>query len=145
MFAVEYGRRHYGAERRLAEAANPYTVVDLLAILPTLAVVVLPVPTGAMNAGLLRAVRVVLVLRFYRSTRDAECFFGPVSDDALRVVKLLLPVLVIFSVSAGLYDSVEVEATPGIGTFGDASCYVVVTLRTVGFGDIGPVTDAAGG
>ena len=142
VFLVEYVLRLYGAEDRLDEALNPYTVADLLAVLPTLVVLVASVPTAVASAGFLRALRVVRVLRFYRFTRDAEFFFGTISDNALRALKLLLTVLVIFFVSAGAFYSVEHAANPGVDTFGDAFYYVVVTLSTVGFGDILPVTAA---
>jgi voltage-gated potassium channel len=142
VFLVEYLLRLYGAESRLAEATNPYTVADLLAILPTLAVLVLPTPVSVLNVGFLRALRVVRVLRFYRFTRDAEFFFGTVTDNTLRAVKLLLTVLVIFFVSSGLFYAVEHRVNPGVATFGDAFYYTVVTLSTVGFGDVLPVTSA---
>jgi voltage-gated potassium channel len=142
VFLVEYVLRLYGAQNRVAEFFNGYTMVDLLAILPTLAVLVLPLSAVAVNVGFLRVIRVVRVLRFYRFTRDAEFFFGTVTDNTLRAVKLLLTVLVIFFVSAGLFYSAEHTANPGVNTFGDAFYYTVVTLSTVGFGDILPVTTA---
>jgi voltage-gated potassium channel len=140
VFLFEYVLRLYGASDRLAEFLNGYTMVDLVAILPTLAVVLLPVPVVALNIGFLRVVRVIRVLRFYRFTRDAEFFFGTVSDNTLRAVKLLLTVLVLFFVSAGLFYSVEHVANPEVDNFGDAFYYTVVSLSTVGFGDIVPVT-----
>ncbi|MBZ6493544.1 ion transporter [Natrinema longum] len=142
VFLVEYVLRLYGARDRLEEVRNPYAVVDLLAILPTLLVVVLPGVATVANIGFLRSVRVVRVLRFYRFTQDAEFFFGTISDDALRALKLLLTVLVLLFVSAGLFYSVEHVVNPDVRTFGDAFYYVVVALSTVGFGDIVPVTTA---
>jgi voltage-gated potassium channel len=141
VFLVEYLLRLYGAEDRVAEATDPYTVADLLAILPVLLVVVVP-PSLFVDLAFLRALRVVRVLRFYRFTRDAEFFFGTVSDEGLRATKLLLTVLVLLFVSAGLFYSVEAGVNPGVGNFGEAFYYTVVTLSTVGFGDIIPATEA---
>lgn len=142
VFLVEYVLRLYGAANRVEEFLNGYTIVDLVAILPTLAVLVLPVSLGALNIGFLRVVRVIRVLRFYRFTKDAEFFFGTVSDNTLRTMKLLLTILVLLTFSAGLFYSAESGANPNISTFGDSFYYVVVTLSTVGFGDILPVTAA---
>ncbi|GGM69105.1 voltage-gated potassium channel [Halarchaeum rubridurum] len=139
VFAVEYALRVGVADDALAAVRDPYALVDLLAILPTFAVFVLPASAVA-SIGFLRAVRVVRVLRFYRFTRDAEFFFGTVSDNVLRAAKLLVTVLVILFVSAGLFYSAEHAANPAVGTFGDAFYYTVVTLSTVGFGDVLPVT-----
>ncbi|WP_458189322.1 ion transporter [Haladaptatus sp. NG-WS-4] len=142
IFLVEYLLRLYGARNRVAEFFNVYTMIDLIALLPTFAVAVLPMSAVALNIGFLRVVRIIRVLRFYRFTRDAEFFFGTVSDNALRALKLVLTVLVLFFISAGLFYSVEFAANPAVDTFGDAFYYTVVTLSTVGFGDILPVTAA---
>lgn len=142
VFLVEYVLRLYGARDRVAELFSPYTMVDLVAILPTIVVFVAPLSAGVLNIGFLRVVRVIRVLRFYRFTRDAEFFFGTVSDNLLRAMKLLLTVLVLFFVSAGLFYSAEQAVNPTVETFGDAFYYTVVTLTTVGFGDIVPVTPA---
>ncbi|TMT87821.1 ion transporter [Haloterrigena sp. H1] len=141
VFLVEYGLRLYGARDRLDEATDPYTIADVLAILPTVLVLAVPGATIA-NVGFLRAVRVLRALRFYRFTQDAEFFFGTISDNALRALKLLLTVLVLFFVSAGLFYSAEHVVNPKVSTFGDAFYYVVVALSTVGFGDIVPLTAA---
>ncbi|SEO28967.1 voltage-gated potassium channel [Halogranum amylolyticum] len=142
VFTVEYLLRLYGARDRVDEFTDPYTVADLLSILPTLSLVFSPAAVVGLDIGFLRAVRVVRVLRFYRFTRDEEFFFGVVSDETLRVVKLLLTVLSLFFVTAGLFYSAEVDVNPGVETFGDAFYYIVVTLTTVGFGDITPTTSA---
>lgn len=142
VFLVEYLLRLYGAPNRLAEALNAFTVIDLIAILPTLFVVLAPVPVSAIDVGFLRVFRIVRVLRFYRFTSDEEFFFGTVSDESLRIMKLLLTVLVLLFSAAGLFYSVEHAANPDVANFGDAFYYVVVTLSTVGFGDILPVTRA---
>jgi len=142
VFAVEYALRLYGAADRWAEFSNGYTMVDLVAILPTFILVVLSVSAVPFNIGFLRVLRVIRVMRFYRFTDDAEFFFGTIDDNTLRSVKLLLTVLVLFFVSAGLFYSAEVATNPDVTTFGDAFYYVVVAITTVGFGDIIPVTQA---
>ncbi|AUV83127.1 ion transporter [Salinigranum rubrum] len=143
VFLVEYLLRVYGARSRLAEVTNPYTVVDLLAILPTFAVLAgATLLTGAAGLGVLRLLRVVRVLRFFRFTRDEEFFFGSVSVETLRVMKLLMTVVAIFFVAAGLFYEFEYGVNERVSTFGDAFYFTVVTLTTVGFGDITPTTRA---
>ncbi|WP_267640513.1 ion transporter [Haloarchaeobius amylolyticus] len=144
VFALEYVLRLYGAPDRFEEATDVYTVVDLLAILPTFAFLLVPgLSVFALDIGFLRALRVVRFMRFYRFTRDEEFFFGSISVHELRVLKLLLTVLTIFFVSAGVFYAAEHVANPEVANFGDAFYFTVVTLTTVGFGDIVPLT--AGG
>ena len=141
VFLVEYSLRLYSARNRWGEFTDPYTVVDLVSILPTFVVLVAPgVVASASAIGLLRLARVVRVLRFFRFTKDEEFFFGTVELGTLRAIKLLLTVLTIFFLYAGFFYHVEHAANPAIGTFGDAFYFSVVSLTTVGFGDITPVT-----
>lgn len=137
---AEYVLRLYGARDRTTEFFDPYTLVDLVSILPTLVVLVAPLPATAMNIGFLRVLRVVRALRFYRFTKDQEFFFGTLSVEALRATKLLLTILVVLFTTAGLFYSFEQTANPNVSNFGDAFYYTVVSVTTVGFGDIVPVT-----
>jgi voltage-gated potassium channel len=143
VFLVEYVLRVYGAPDRLAEVRNPYTVVDLVAVLPTLAgALSADLFAAAASVGFLQLLRVVRVLRFFRFTRDEEFFFGTVSRETLRTMTLLLTIVSIFFVAAGLFWTVEHEVNPAVATFGDAFYFAVVSLTTVGFGDITPATRA---
>ncbi|KAB7519714.1 ion transporter [Halosegnis rubeus] len=141
VLAAEYVLRIYSASDRVAELFDPYTVIDGVSILPALAVLLVPgLGVGALEVGLLRALRVARVLRFYRFTDDEVFFFGRIEEETLRGLRLLLTVLTIFFISAGLFYAAEHGPNPVVETFGDAFYYVVVTLTTVGFGDIVPVT-----
>ena len=102
----------------------------------------MPSVTTTLGFELVRVVRVVRVLSFYRFTRDGEFFFGTVSGETLRVAKLLLTVLTIVFLYAGLFFSFERRTNPGIATFGDIFYFSVVSLTTVDFGDIKPTTSA---
>ena len=143
VFSVEYALRLYGAPDRLSEFLDGYALADLLSILPTLAVVALPgLPAVALQFGFLRALRVVRFLRFYRFTRDAEFFFGTITDESLRVLRLVLTIMTIFFVTGGLFYEFEAPVNPDVAHFGDGFYYTVITITTVGFGDIVPVTVA---
>lgn len=140
VFLVEYLFRLYGAPNRVAEAFDAYTMTDLITILPTLSALVLSPAVGLAGLEFLRVAGVIRVLRFYRFTKEEQFFFGTVSAGALRAMKLALTVLILFFVFAGLFYGVEHDANPAVDTFGDAFYFIVVTLATVGFGDIVPAT-----
>jgi len=144
-FIIEYFVRLYGARNRLKHLVNVYSLIDLIAILPTLSLVILPLFGFSINIGFIRLIRVFRVFRIFRFLRFTETpnfFFGSIRMHLLKVVRLLVTILLIFFISSGLFYYVENSVNPGIQTFGDAFYFTVVTLATVGFGDITPQSEA---
>ena len=54
---------------------------------------------------------------------------------------MVFTIFIIFFISAGLFFHVENGINSVVNNFGDAFYYVVVTITTVGFGDIIPISD----
>jgi len=144
-FVIEYAARIYGARRRLKATLNVYNVIDLVAILPTLSLLVFPLFGITLELRFIKGLRIFRVLRifrFLRFTADPDFFFGRITMPLLRVVRLVLTILIIFFVSSGFFFYVESSANPNVRTFGDAFYFTVVALTTVGFGDITPLSEA---
>jgi len=144
-FIIEYAARLYGARSRLRQVTDVYSIIDLVAILPTLFLLVLPVFGIMLDLRFIRAIRIIRVVRifrFLRFTSDADFFFGNIPVPLLKVVRLFLTILIIFFVSSGVFFHVENNVNPNVRTFGDAFYFTVVALTTVGFGDITPLSEA---
>jgi voltage-gated potassium channel len=144
-FMIEYVARLYGAKNRLKQLLDVYSIVDFIAILPTLSLLVLPVFGLTPNFGfikIIRVIRVFRIFRFLRFTADPHFFFGDITVPFLNLIRLFLTILMIFFISSGLFFYVESGSNPGVQTFGDAFYFTVVTLTTVGFGDITPLSEA---
>jgi len=144
-FIVEYGARLYGAKSRLQQLKDIYSVIDLIAILPTLFLLLLPALGLTQYLGFIKVIRVLRVFRifrFLRFTADPDFFFGSINMRLLNVVRLFITILMIFFVSSGLFFQVESNVNPNVRTFGDAFYFTVVALTTVGFGDIIPLSAA---
>jgi len=143
-FIAEYVARLYGAKNRLKQLMDVYSIVDFIAIIPTLSLLVLPLFGITLNIGFLRVIRMIRVLRifrFLRFTADPIFFFGTITLRLLNLIKLFLTIFMIFFISSGLFFHVENAINPHVQTFGDAFYYTVVTLSTVGFGDIIPMSE----
>jgi len=91
---------------------------------------------------IIRGFRVFRIFRFLRFTADPVFFFGSITIQLLKVVRLLFTILMIFFISSGLFFYVENGLNPNIKNFGDAFYFTVVALTTVGFGDIIPRSEA---
>jgi voltage-gated potassium channel len=143
-FILEYAARLYGARSRVKQLVDVYSVIDLVAILPTVSLLVLPAFGVTLDLGFIKGIRifrVARIFRFLRFTADPEFFFGSMPVSLLKVVRLFLTILIIFFVSSGLFFHVESNVNPNVRTFGDAFYFTVVALTTVGFGDITPVSE----
>jgi voltage-gated potassium channel len=144
-FILEYVARLYGAKSRLKQLVDVYSIIDLVAILPTLALLILPLFGITLNFGfvkLIRIFRVFRIFRFLRFTADPDFFFGSVTVPLLKVVRLALTIFMIFFISSGLFFYVEQDINMNVQNFGDAFYFTVVALTTVGFGDITPESSA---
>jgi voltage-gated potassium channel len=144
-FIIEYVARLYGAKNRLKQLVDVYSIIDLVAILPTLSLIFFPLIGVTLDFGfikLIRVFRVFRIFRFLRFTADPDFFFGSLNPQVLKVVRLFLTIFMIFFTSSGLFYHVENNINTGVNTFGDAFYFTVVALTTVGFGDITPMSEA---
>jgi voltage-gated potassium channel len=144
-FIVEYAARLYAARSRLRQLIDVYSIIDLVAILPTLSLLIFPVFGVTLDLRFIKGIRifrVARVFRFLRFTADPDFFFGSITTPLLKAVRLFMTIFIIFFVSSGLFFHVESEVNPNVRTFGgDAFYFTVVALTTVGFGDITPLSD----
>lgn len=93
LFIIEFLVRLYGAPNRRKHLANVYSVIDLIAIFPTLAEIVLPHFGKLVSLGFLKTVRALAVLRIFRFMRffaEDHLFFGHIASDVLRVARLII-------------------------------------------------------
>ncbi|NQT38218.1 MAG: ion transporter, partial [Planctomycetes bacterium] len=137
LFTIEYGLRITVADKRLGFIFSFYGLVDLVAILPFY------VSTGVD----LRAVRVVRLFRvfrlfkFLRYTEALERFrdaFVEIKEEL--VLYVIATVLLVYLSSVGIYFF-ESEAQPDqFASVFHCLWWSVVTLTTVGYGDVCPVT-----
>ena len=135
IFSAEYLLRFWVAEKKIKHFFNIYSIVDLIAILPFY--------LGAAESGIIRIFRVFRILRLVRFMRRRYLSARIKNVDLYILAKIMFTIFAIIFVSSGLIFSIEHKVNPErFSTFFDAVYYSVVTLTTVGFGDITPVSTA---
>jgi len=139
LFTVEYVLRLICVRRPLRYALSFFGLVDLLAIVPTYLSVFV---AGAQSLIVIRALR---LLRIFRVLKLAH-FVGEASmlRDALRasmrkITVFLGTVLTVVLIVGSLMYLVEGEAS-GFTSIPQSMYWAIVTLTTVGYGDIAPQT-----
>jgi len=132
VFLIEYLIRWWAKRFSIRYLFTPLAIVDLLAILP------LFLPAGRLQ--FVRVLRLFRVLRLLRLVREREFFFGAVTEHHLMVLRILFTVFCIVFINAGMLYELEHRENAEMSTFFDALYFSVVTLTTVGFGDVTPVS-----
>jgi voltage-gated potassium channel len=144
IFIVEYLLRFYGAPHRWDYVRDGYSIIDLVAIIPTLILIALPAffLHDIMFIQTLRVLTALRIFRFLRFISQNHLLFGMISQGMVNVARLVVSIVIIFFVYSGLFYFVENSINPDVKNFGDAFYFTVVAVSTVGFGDIVPVTQA---
>ncbi|MBU0457160.1 MAG: ion transporter [Nanoarchaeota archaeon] len=136
IFIIEYIIRMWIAPKKIKHFLNIYSLVDLISILPIL--------THFGNLyffrlfRILRLFRMLRILRFQRIFKAKDTLFGKLTDTQLIITRIVLTIFTIIFVFSGLIWTVESRINPGYGTIWNAMYFSIVTLSTVGYGDVTP-------
>ncbi|MGF1458386.1 MAG: ion transporter [Leptolyngbyaceae cyanobacterium] len=134
-FTVEYVLRVWTAEHWWRYVFSIYGLIDLVAICPLL--------LGFLDLRSIRLLRWLRILRFARLLSDRAILGKLITPDTLAVIRIVFTIFSIIFIYAGLIFQVEQRFHPTtFNSFLDAAYFAVVTITTVGYGDITPVSDA---
>ncbi len=132
IFVFEYSLRLWSNKFNIRDLLSFYSIIDLLAILPFF--------LGATDISYIRLLRWFRILRLIRFV-DSKYMFGISNEDGAIFARILFTLFAIIFVFSGLIYQVEHPVNPtSFRTFLDAFYFSVVTMTTVGFGDVTPIS-----
>ena len=137
-FTIEYILRIISIRKPSKYIFSFYGIIDLLSTLPLYLSFILAGSTYLLTVRALRLLRVFRILKIARFIGESNKLVKAIKDSTPKILVFLFSVLVMCIISGTLMYLIEGEAS-GFKSIPVSVYWCIVTLTTVGFGEIIPI------
>jgi voltage-gated potassium channel len=138
-FTLEYGLRLVAVERPWRYATSFFGVVDLLSIVPTYLALLVPDTQSFMVIRAIRLLRVFRILKAAQFLREAHVLTTALRASRRKITVFLGAIVTVVLIVGALMYVIEGEEH-GFTSIPTSMYWAIVTMTTVGYGDIAPRT-----
>lgn len=139
LFTIEYVARLVTVDKPARYARSFFGVIDLLAILPVYISLLIP---GAQSLLVIRSLRLLRVFRVFKMARwlsEANYLVRALRSSSRKIAVFLVTVVLLNLIVGSTMYLIE-GANSGFDSMFRGVYWSIVTMSTVGFGDIAPQT-----
>ncbi len=139
LFTIEYVIRVIAVKEPRKYIFSFFGIIDFLAIIPTYISILLPGTEYLLAIRVLRILRVFRVLKLVKYLDEAEYISNALIASRRKITVFLFAVIMLAIFAGSLLYVIEGQEN-GFTSIPTSIYWAIVTLSTVGFGDITPVT-----
>jgi voltage-gated potassium channel len=140
IFTIEFILRIWTARKAMGYLTSFYGIVDFLSVLPTYLELIITSSQYLMIIRIFRLMRVFRVLKLGRSMREADALWLSLKSSRTKIGVFLFAVFNVAVIMGTIMYIVE-GGENGFTSIPRSIYWAIVTMTTVGFGDIHPHTD----
>ena len=141
IFTLEYLLRLYAVLRPVNYATSLFGIVDLLAILPTYLVLVVPTAQYFLIIRALRLIRIFRIFKMAHFIKEGNIIMQALKASRAKIIVFLTFVSLLVIIIGAIMYLIEGGSNEGFSSIPRGIYWSIVTLTTVGYGDITPETN----